>query len=445
MKRYYEKQTLLNNALDLEQIVNLCTGKNYFCLYENGDEISIGSGNYLDISVTTSEIILKSSTKTEKTGIHELCEDIENVLSQIDLEGWRLYGISNFSLARYTYELDCAGEGEELFHFFIPEEEFRITKEAVLLRSIEKEKLVELEKKLKKAVENQKKDDSMTLVDSSSVINYDEEYYKKIVTVGVDEIKSGKYQKVILSRKVPIEEHLDMKETYIRGRKKNTPARSYWCRLGEFEVVGFSPETVAEVDREGNVYTFPLAGTRALTDNLEKNGQLRNELLHDTKEIAEHAISVKLAKEEMEQVCEKDSVVVTEFMSIMERGTVQHLGSRLRGKLKTGLNSWHALCKLFPAVTASGIPKKQAIEAIGRIEKDVRGLYSGSVMTYDKDGALDAALVLRSIFQTNQETWARVGAGIVDMSNPEREFTETQEKVSSIAKELIIKKQESKE
>ena len=229
-----------------------------------------------------------------------------------------------------------------------------------------------------------------------------------------------------------------MSQTYIKGRSVNTPARSYICRIGDLEVVGFSPETVAEVDADRTVYTFPLAGTRALTKSDDINKKLRAELVNDTKEIAEHAISVKLADEELQQICEEKSVVVTEFMSVMERGTVQHLGSRLRGKLKDELTPWHALCKLFPAVTASGIPKREAIEAIGRIEKEVRDLYSGSVLIYDYDGMLDAALVLRTIFQTANETWTRVGAGIVNMSNSEREFIETQEKVSSIAKTLVI-------
>lgn len=441
MKRYYEKKILLDKELKLEEIADLCYDEKYFCLYENGGEIAIGMGGYIDISVTSSEIIRRTNGKIDKVIIKELCTDIEMHMEQIDLEAWRLYGIGNFSLARYTYGLDCAGEGEELFHFFIPEAEYRITAKEVLLRSLEKEKLVELEKNLKKILDTEKKSDRETFVDPGSVIDYDEEYYKNIVANGVDEIKNGKYQKVILSRKVPIDKRLDMKKTYIRGRKANTPARSYWCRLGSFEVAGFSPETVAEIDSEGNVYTFPLAGTRALTEDREKNKELRNDLLHDTKEIAEHAISVKLAEEEMKQVCEEDSVVVTEYMSVMERGTVQHLGSRLKGKLKKGCNSWHALCKLFPAVTASGIPKKEAIEAIGRIEKEARKLYSGSVMTYDSNGALDAALVLRSIFQTDKENWVRVGAGIVDLSNPEREFIETQEKVSSIANELILERQ----
>ena len=58
-------------------------------------------------------------------------------------------------------------------------------------------------------------------------------------------------------------------------------------------------------------------------------------------------------------------------------------------------------------------------------------------MVSDKNGYLDAALVLRSIFQNEEETWIRVGAGIVEMSNPNREFTETQEKVRSVASSLV--------
>lgn len=440
MKKYHEKKIYMSKEMELHKIVDLCDDVKYFCLYENSGEFSVGVGRYADVCVTSTEIIIKSNGKAEKTKINNLCSDLEKALARIELVDWRMYGISNFALARYSYGLTCDSEGEELLHFFIPEKEYRFCKGTVLLRSIKEEGLNEIEKKLEKMVKEKEKLCEGLFLDPDDVIKYDEQYYKDIVATGVDEIKNGRYQKVILSRKVPINERLNMKATYICGRKINTPARSYLCRMGDFEVVGFSPETVAEVDSEGTVYTFPLAGTRALTNNPDINKKLKNELLHDTKEIAEHAVSVKLAEDEMNQICEVGSVVVTEFMSVMERGTVQHLGSRLRGTLRKEFNSWHALCKLFPAVTASGIPKREAIEAIGRIEKEARGLYSGSVMTYDSDGTLDAALVLRSIFQTEQESWVRVGAGIVDMSKPEREYIETQEKVSSIARQLITEK-----
>ena len=58
-------------------------------------------------------------------------------------------------------------------------------------------------------------------------------------------------------------------------------------------------------------------------------------------------------------------------------------------------------------------------------------------MTYDQDGTLDVALVLRTAFQDKKETWVRVGAGIVKLSNPERELEETKEKVGSIINRIV--------
>jgi len=148
-------------------------------------------------------------------------------------------------------------------------------------------------------------------------------------------------------------------------------------------------------------------------------------------------VSVKLAFEELTQVCASDSVQIGEFMQVCRRGTVQHLGSRVCGQLDTGKTAWDAFQSLFPAVTATGIPKREAIEAIGHHEPVGRGLYSGCVMIADSDGALDAALVLRSMYQDGERTWLHAGAGIVAMSTPERELEETCEKLTSVSRFLV--------
>ncbi len=439
MKVYNQKIKHLDKKITYTDTIKLIGMADHYCLYENNDEISIGIGCYIDLQVTYTEIVIISNEGTHKARVNNLCNDLENLLKEkIKLSDWRLYGIANFSLSRFIHGLEGEVEGEQLLRLFIPQREYRITNDEITIRAIEQQDLTQMENEIEKII----REDNLDLCKSNQKIltpeklaNYDEIYYKEIVSKGVAEIYEQKYQKVILSRKVPIMGNLDMKQTYIKGRLANTPARSYICKLGELQVIGFSPETVVEVDGR-TVWTFPLAGTRALTDDAEKNKELKNELLHDTKEVAEHGMSVKSLSEELEEICKKNSVMVTEFMSIFERGTVQHLGSRLRGTLKDELNQWHAFCKLF-AVTPSGIPKREAIEAIGRIEKDARNLYSGSVMIYDSDGKMDAALVLRSIFKTKSETWTRVGAGIINISNPEREFIETQEKLNSIASYLV--------
>lgn len=62
--------------------------------------------------------------------------------------------------------------------------------------------------------------------------------------------RKKKYQKVILSRKICLNKRIDMGKSYLVGRSKNTPARSYYIKLKDLEVIGYSPETIVEVDSE---------------------------------------------------------------------------------------------------------------------------------------------------------------------------------------------------
>ena len=64
-------------------------------------------------------------------------------------------------------------------------------------------------------------------------------------------------------------------------------------------------------------------------------------------------------------------------------------------------------------------------------------MYSGAVVTVSSAGDLEAALVLRSVYRDGARSWLRAGAGIVGQSSPEREFTETCEKLGSVAPYLV--------
>lgn len=204
-------------------------------------------------------------------------------------------------------------------------------------------------------------------------------------------------------------------------------------RLAGWQASGFSPEIVVTVDRSGQVVTEPLAGTRRLDGVADADISRFNELFSDIKETHEHAISVRLSLEEMRAVCDPRSVHVHGLMERKLRGSVQHLASTVRGRLREDQNPWHAFAALFPAVTASGIPKREAFEEICRLEPDRRGIYAGAILRVDHDGAFEAALVLRSLLGTGKRSWLQAGAGIVRGSEPERELTETSEKLASVA------------
>lgn len=419
-----------------------------YLLYENGDELSVGLGIHALFTVDPEYTTVTTAAETLQFVNQTLSENMEKAFSSVSVQNWRAYGIANFGLSRYHCGLPLLSEDACLLKLFIPKVEIRFEKGAILLRALDKGQFEEVRTRLGQ-IANHAQDQRIANrfagsteqaeLEFPEVNTHHAEAYMKVVETAVKEIRERKYQKVILSRKIPLHRELDMVATYMGGRKVNTPARSFLLCLDGLHAAGFSPETLVEVDGHGWVSTFPLAGTRSMGCGEEEEHRLKEELLNDPKEIAEHAVSVRLAQEEMRRICESGTLTVHDFMSVVSRGTVQHIASRLKGKLKPGCHAWHALHALFPAVTASGIPKKESIDAIGRFESEPRNLYSGCVMTYDSNGVMDAALVLRTIFQKEKIAWLQAGAGIVEMSVPSRELEETREKLSSFSRQLIVR------
>jgi salicylate synthetase len=271
-------------------------------------------------------------------------------------------------------------------------------------------------------------------------VSDDSSGFRARVATAIDEIAAGSYHKVILSRSVNVPFALDFPSTYRVGRQNNTPARSFLLHLGGFRALGYSPELVAAVQDDGVVVTEPLAGTRALGRGAERDREAREDLESNTKEIVEHAMSVRSSLQEIDEVAEPGSSAVVDFMTVRERGSVQHLGSTVTGRLGSSKDRMDALETLFPAVTASGIPKAAGVDAILRLDESPRELYSGAVVRFSSDGGLDAALTLRTVYERDGRTWLRAGAGIIAASDPDREFEETCEKLATLAPHLVARR-----
>ncbi|UMP06851.1 salicylate synthase [Amycolatopsis sp. EV170708-02-1] len=404
-------------------------------VYEGKDSVCWAEGEFAVVSVRGSGATLIEDGKRTDFPLRQPQAALAEVLGAIAMPEWRAYGWISFEWSHLLHGGVPSESGGPLVYLAVPRREIRFVDGAATLRAANESELDDLDARLSRAVAASGTTTAPDLV----MIDEREDLsgYREAVAQAVSEIRAGSLDKVILSRVVPVEEDLDFPATYVAGRKGNAPARSFLLRLGGWEAAGFSPEIVAAVGAEGAVRTQPLAGTRAFDGDSVLDVARREELYRDAKEVFEHAISVRLAAMEMAGVCAPGTVHVADFMSVKERGSVQHLASDVAGTLMGDRTAWDALGALFPAVTASGIPKASACEAIGRIEPSGRGLYSGAVLTIDSAGELDAALVLRSVFRRDGRTWLRAGAGIVADSTPNREFEETVEKLRSVSRFLV--------
>ncbi len=400
-----------------------------FTLYERHGEWALGIGAVMEITVGANGAVQRSDGGHWQAA--SVATGIEQALATVPYSGWRAYGRADFELSYLTCGVAPRQPSATVMRLALPRYEIRLRPGTAELRALNDQDAAWLAALLAEARQQPLPACSTPL--SVDVRAEGQQMYQQQVASAVGDMQQGLYQKVILSRRAELKTPLDMVASYYTGRQFNTPARSFLLHQPGEQAYGFSPEIVVAVDASRRVTTQPLAGTRALTADAAANAALRQQLLCDNKEIAEHAVSVRLATEEMEQVCRAGSVTVNGFMQVLERGSVQHLASQVSGVLADDASPWQAFTTLFPAVTASGIPKQAALESIRRYEQEKRGLYSGCVLIADCDGSLDAALVLRSAYGDGDRYWLRAGAGLVAQSTPEREWEETSEKLSSVA------------
>ncbi|KRE88747.1 AMP-dependent synthetase [Frateuria sp. Soil773] len=436
----YREQALATATAPLElaaRIARALDGEP-FTVYERDGEWSIGIGTAAEITVDAQQVRLDHDGERRHWPVTDFAAAMKQALDTLPIDGWRLYGTAHFELARLFHGLGLDDTQAPLLRLAVPAVEIRLRQDRAMLRALDESSLPGWAERLARLDALPAGDmDAEAGTVSVDVRDADAAPYRQRVAAAVRQIDAREYHKVILSRRVPLAAPVDVAASYLAGRRANQPARSFLLGRDGFHSAGFSPETVVEVSADGRVSTQPLAGTRALGADDAEEARLRRDLLNDPKEIAEHAASVKLAFEELGLVCAPGSIQVSEFMDVCRRGSVQHLASRVQGRLGPGRSAWDAFRALFPAVTASGIPKREAIEAIGRHEPSRRGLYSGCVMIADSDGALDAALVLRSVYQDRGQAWLQAGAGVVAMSTPERELEETCEKLASVSRHLV--------
>lgn len=349
--------------------------------------------------------------------------------------GRHFYGWAAFELAHLLHA-DAEATGDDtLLHVLVPSVEVTLAGDRTLVRAVDEAWARKAADLLAEPPARRGAPGELPPDRTEEVIATGAAAYGRTVSRAVADIRAGHLEKAVVSRKVPLpaEPRVDFSETYLAGRRANTPARSYLMDLGGYRAAGFSPETVLEAGEDGRVSTQPLAGTRARGADPVENERRRAELLADPKEIHEHAVSVRLAWEEMEAVCRPGSLAVEEFMAVRARGSVQHLASRVTGRLRPGAGPWDAFASLFPAITATGVSKRDALRALARHEPGRRGLYGGAVFRGSTGGALDAALVLRTLIGAGDEAWLRAGAGVTAQSSPERETEETCEKLRSVA------------
>ncbi|EQD47097.1 anthranilate synthase component I, partial [mine drainage metagenome] len=162
------------------------------------------------------------------------------------------------------------------------------------------------------------------------------------------------------------------------------------------------------------------------------------ELRLNTKELAEHAMLIDLARNDVARVSEPGTRTVPELMAIERYSHVMHLVSRVKGKLRAGLDALHAYQASLNMGTLTGAPKIRAMQILRKVECTPRGPYGGAVGYLDALGNLDTAIVIRSAWVEEGTAWVQAGCGVVADSDPVEECHETRRKAEAVLAAITL-------
>jgi anthranilate synthase component I len=226
-------------------------------------------------------------------------------------------------------------------------------------------------------------------------------------------------------------------------RSLNPSPYMYFYDMGEFQIVGASPEILVREERlpdnARKITIRPLAGTRPRGATPELDKALEAELRTDPKERAEHLMLIDLARNDIGRIARTGSVKVTESFAIERYSHVMHIVSNVEGVLRPEVGQLDVLRATFPAGTLSGAPKVRAMEIIDELEPVKRGIYGGACGYVSFAGDMDLAIAIRTGIVQDQTLYVQAAAGIVADSVPELEWAETEQKARALlrAAELV--------
>ena len=225
-------------------------------------------------------------------------------------------------------------------------------------------------------------------------------------------------------------------------RSLNPSPYMYFYDMGDFQIVGASPEILVRHERtaDGDKITIrPLAGTRPRGTSPEHDKATEADLLSDPKERAEHLMLIDLARNDIGRIAKTGTVKVTEAFAVERYSHVMHIVSNVEGILRDGLSNMDVLRATFPAGTLTGAPKIRAMQVIDELEPVKRGLYGGACGYLSFAGDMDVAIAIRTGIVQNNTLYVQAAAGVVADSVAELEWKETEHKARALirAAELV--------
>lgn len=265
---------------------------------------------------------------------------------------------------------------------------------------------------------------------------YPDEQYLEMIAACQAAIREGDAYQLCLTTEASVDVTPDPLATYLALRASSPTHHGALLRAGGVSVLSASPEQFLTVSPDGGIESRPIKGTRARGETEAGDWRQRQALVTSEKERAENVMIVDLMRNDIARVSRVGSVAVTSLLAVESYAQVHQLVSTVHGELAEGLDRVDVIAACFPAGSMTGAPKLSATLILDSLEQRARGIYSGAFGYLGLDGAVDLAMVIRSIVLDARGATVGAGGGITALSVPEEELAEAKLKAAALLKVL---------
>ena len=271
--------------------------------------------------------------------------------------------------------------------------------------------------------------------DSDSGTDWSPAGWSLAVGSALAEIRSGRVEKVVLarSRAARMARPFDAAVAFaaLRAAHPTCFRFLYWDERGGV-FLGASPERLVSL-RDRTVLADAVAGTGPVEAGSDAGAAYA--LLNNRKERREHEVVVRELLAKIGSVC--DDVATAEAPAIQRLRHVVHLRSTVTGRAPAGTHVLELVSRLHPTPAVAGSPAGAALDLIRSLEPRSRGWFAGPIGWVDASGDGDFAVGIRSALVRGDQALLYAGAGIVEGSDPEREWNECETKMRFVEDVLL--------
>ena len=201
-------------------------------------------------------------------------------------------------------------------------------------------------------------------------------------------------------------------------------------------IISLSPELFFQTDCK-RIKSAPMKGTIHRGYNHSSDALSVKELETGEKNRAENVMIVDLIRNDLGRICRYGSVTASELFQIEKYESLFQMVSEVQGKVRKKTKIQDIVQNIFPCGSITGAPKIRTMEIINEIEKEERGIYTGSIgLITPKEMKMNVAIRTITINKKTNDGVMGLGSGIVWDSNPQSEFEEVKLKSKFLTEPL---------